>query len=244
MLQTTQENLFEDFSDKEIQTDLSIQPLLEARIFAYDFLRRIFLEEPRKQFLKNLTEQMLVNAFPFQDEHKLIFEGTLKVEAYLKRQDILAQLEYERLHWDYTRLFIGPYELPAVPWESAYLNKDKLLFQEETRIVRLAYLKYAFLPKQYLHEADDHIGLELDFMYQLSTIAYEKVSRSDYTGFREVLTDQVNFLEQHLTQWVPAFTQSVISHADTEFYQGMAQILKGYLEIDLTALKELLSIEF
>lgn len=62
-------------------------------------------------------------------------------------------------------MFIGPRELPAPPWESSYLNEDKLLFQEETLQVRMSYLKYNFIPKNYPHEADDHIALELDFMY-------------------------------------------------------------------------------
>jgi putative dimethyl sulfoxide reductase chaperone len=229
-----------------IQNDsgFSLQPILEARIFAYDFLRRVFLEEPSKDLLRNLIQNQLALVFPFREENFEIAEGTQKVQFYLEEKDILTETEYEKLHWDYTRLFIGPYELPAPPWESAYLNKDKLLFQEETRRVRLAYLKYAFLPKHYQQEADDHLGLELDFMYQLSSMAYEKAKVGESKEFKEILNDQMDFLKQHLGQWTPAFTDNVLSHSGTEFYRGMAQILRGYLQIDLIALQELLGSDF
>lgn len=244
MFQQTQEDFSANPLTCENQSILPLQPLLEARIFAYDFLRRTYLEEPSKDFLEALSHHQIALAFPFREESEEIAEGTQKVQSYLEQNNVLSKQGYDKLHWDYTRLFIGPYELPAPPWESAYLNKDKLLFQEETRLVRLAYLKYAFLPKQYLQEADDHLGLELDFMYQLSTMAYEKALAGDYVGFKEILNDQLDFLEQHLLHWIPTFAEKVISHANTEFYQGMAHILRGLLHLDLSALNELLDVEF
>ncbi|HWR31505.1 MAG TPA: molecular chaperone TorD family protein [Negativicutes bacterium] len=217
-----------------------LQPILEVRVFAYDFLRRTFLQEPSQEFLTNLKQQPTLQVFPFENENKDIAQGIRKAQEYLGQHDVLQEIEYDKLHWDYTRLFIGPHELPAPPWESIHLNKDKLLFQEETRRVRLAYLKYAFLPELYQQEADDHVGLECDFMYQLSLVACEKNNSSDCVGLREVLQDQADFLDQHLLRWVPAFADQVISHASTEFYQGMAQTLKGFLHVDQIALQELL----
>ncbi|EHQ90617.1 TorD/DmsD family molecular chaperone [Desulfosporosinus youngiae] len=221
----------------------TIKPLLETRVFAYDFLRRTFLVEPSQDYLRSLSENQLVSAFPFQEEDPELAEGTAKVQDYLNTQDVLSAEGYDRLHWDYTRLFIGPYSLPAPPWESAYLNKDKLLFQEETRRVRLAYLKYGFLPKHYQQEADDHLGLELDFMYQLANLTVEKAVVGDLDGFKELLQDQADFLEQHLLLWVPAFAKNVRLSANTGFYQGMARMLQGFIQIDGRAVKELLDIE-
>lgn len=220
-----------------------IKPLLATRVFAYDFLRRTFLTEPSRDYLRSLKENRLAGDFPFQEEEPGIGEGAAKVQDYLNTQDVLSAEGYDRLHWDYTRLFIGPYSLPAPPWESVYLNKDKLLFQEETRRVRLAYLKYAFLPKHYQQEADDHLGLELDFMYQLANLTLEKGAAGDQDGFKELLRDQGDFLKQHLLLWVPAFAANVRASADTGFYQGMARILQGFIQIDGLALQELSAVE-
>jgi len=220
---------------------VSILPLLEARVFAYDLLRRIFLQEPAQDFLVKLSQNELVLAFPFQEENEDIVQGVQKLAAYLKAcsAEGLAQAEYEKLHWEYTRLFIGPHEVAAPPWESVYLNKDKLLFQQETRLVRLAYLKYAFLPLLYQQEADDHIGLECDFMYQLANLAYEKAEANDSTALQEVIQDQAEFLTEHLLLWVPAFAEKVTAHADTVFYQGAVQVLSGFLVVDALILQEL-----
>ena len=223
---------------------MTVQPLLEARIFAYDFLRRAFLQEPSQEFLMNLGPKQMTPAFPFREEHPDIAAGTKKVHEYLQQRDILSETEYEKLQRDYTRLFIGPGKLPAPPWESSYRNKDKLLFQEETRQVRMAYLKYALLSSLFQQEADDHVGLECDFMYQLAAVTREKAQTGDRAALREVLQDQADFLGQHLLPWIPAFAANVVSHAGTEFYQGMGEILRGFVQVDKEALQELLEIEW
>ncbi|WP_051015687.1 molecular chaperone TorD family protein [Desulfitobacterium dichloroeliminans] len=62
------------------------------------------------------------------------------------------------------------------------LQEDENLFDRHFKVlsalaeamemnVRRAYLKYKFLPSNYPHEADDHIGLKLDFMAHLSQLA-------------------------------------------------------------------------
>jgi len=221
----------------------NIQPLLEARIYAYDFLRRAFLSEPSLDYLQLLTQEGYLTAFPFGEEEENLSKGIKLVLSYLSSRDVTLNLEFETLHWDYTRLFIGPFKLPAPPWESAYLNKDRLLFQEETHRVRLAYLKYAFLPKLYQQEADDHLGLELDFMYQLAVKALQACQEGQAQDFPDLLRDQQDFLVEHLNRWVPQFSAKVSEHAKTDFYRGMAFILKGFLSLDLKAINELLDID-
>jgi len=225
-------------ADEEKTTE-GVKLLLEARIFAYDLLRRTFIEEPAKDFLKALSGDDVIQSFPFARDHALILEGVNQVSKYLSRPDALADEAYERLHWDYTRMFVGPHELPAPPWESAYLEQG-LLFQESTLEIRRTYLKYQLLPKNYPHEADDHLGLELDFMYQLSEITKDKMEHPDPEGLVEILEDQEEFLEKHLLKWVPNFAKDIVKSADTDFYKGMAKILEGYLELDLQAVHELL----
>jgi len=218
-------------------------PLLQVRVFAYDLLRRTFLAEPTKDLLKTVNHVGFIEAFPFVEDSALIGKGVEEVSTYLQNQDVSSEKVYNQLHWDYTRMFIGPYELPAPPWESAFLNKDRLLFQEETLKVRRAYLKYAFLAKDFGHEADDHLGLELDFMYQLSELAKTKLNKQDVVGLMEVLEDQKAFLKEHILLWVPDLCKNIVENAQTQFYKGMAMILEGFIKLDLKALGELLDIQ-
>lgn len=215
-------------------------PLLEIRIFAYDLLRRTFLIEPSTNYLE--TIHSVIENFPFANENSSIRAGVDQVLVYLAKNNVLESKVQDRLHCDFTRMFIGPHSLDAPPWESAYLSKERLLFQEETLQARRKYLKYGFVPSNYGHEADDHLGLELDFMYQLSNRTLERVKEADTesSSYPDILIDQKVFLEEHLLRWVPDFAEDMAKSAQTEFYVGMAKILQGFLEIDIKALAELL----
>lgn len=217
-----------------------IETLLEARLFGYDLLRKAFIEEPSKDFIQLLREKGVLSSLFFASESESIQDGIETVNGYLQERDALKEEEYQKLHWDYTRMFIGPYKLPAPPWESAYLNEDRLLFQKETLEVRRSYLKYSFLPKHYLHEADDHLGLELDFMYHLTEMVLEKIKEKSLDEAQEMLTDQGAFLDEHLLRWALDLAEDIAKNAETDFYVGMAKILKGFLTIDREAINELL----
>lgn len=215
-------------------------PILIARTYAYDFLRRAFLKEPDEAYLQLfINKEDVISGFPFVEEHQFISTGIEEIQNYFHKENPFTKVTYENLHWDYTRLFIGPNTLPAPPWESAYLNEERLLFQKETLQVRRAYLAYHFLPKYVGLEADDHIGLELDFMYQLSKFATEKYQQRELDKLQKSMNDQQQFLENHLLKWIPMFCRDVVDHADTDFYIGMAHILNGFIKIDVLALQQL-----
>lgn len=221
---------------------ISVRPLLEVRLFAYDFLRCTFIQEPTIEFLTNVKDNITTAEFPFTQESEVIGEGINQIGKYISHNDILSESVCDRLHWDYTRLFVGPYELPAPPWESAYCNEERLLFQKETLEVRKAYLKYFLLPVEFGAEADDHLGLELDFMVRLIELALAETDNKNIGMLKQILTDQKLFLEDHLLRWVPSLCNDIINNAQTEFYQGMAKLTRGFLTLDQKALQELLEV--
>lgn len=211
---------------------IDLRPLIELRIHGYGVLNTIFLEEPSRNFLQSLKVDKFLEFFPFQDEHPLIKQGIALAAQSL---DDLDLEKYERIRWDYTRLFIGPHKIPTPPWESVYLNKERLIFQEETLNVRRAYLKYCLTPRNIGQEADDHLGYELDFMYKLCQMSLDN---TEFMG--SVLNDQKDFLDNHILKWVPLISKDIFVHAKTDFYKGMALCLEGFIEIDRQAVNELL----
>lgn len=217
-----------------------ISELNMARAYGYMFLKRAFYIEPTMEYIKALSQDDYLESFPFRDENSNINKGIKEVELYLSQKDILSEEEHSKLHWDYTRMFIGPKELPTPPWESSYLNADKLLFQEETLQVRKSYLKYNFIPENYPYEADDHIALELDFMYRLSMKLGEVMESEEKEKVIEILQDKKHFLENHLIKWVPIFAKKINEHAETTHYKGVSKILDGFIEIDYKIIIELI----
>ncbi|WP_338824993.1 Chaperone protein TorD [Moorella humiferrea] len=221
-----------------------IQILCEARALAYNLLRGAFIHEPSWEFLEWLIRQEVLSFLAFAADDPDIKKGVELFTGYLERYKAMPEADRDEelagLRGDYTRLFIGPERLPAPPWESAYVNDERLLFQEVTLKVRRIYLSYNFLPRNYRREADDHIGLELEFMYRLSAMAAERLDAGDLTGAARILRDQEEFLDGHLLAWVPPFAGDVMANAATDFYRGMGSLLKGFVELDRRAVAEML----
>lgn len=224
-----------------------LEYFIYARRFAYDVLRRFFIEEPSRDYLQHFVNEGLIELFPFIETSKEIEEGVEEIKEYLSKYDVVNNVEdYEDLHWDYTRMFIGPFELPAPPWESVYVRKDGLLFQENTINVRILYeqLGYEILHKNL--EAEDHVGLELDFMFHLNELCIENIKKNNFrtqSNLNYLMEQQHKFLENHLMAFIPNFSQKVIDNANTKFFSGMSKLLRSYLKIDSAILEEILEMK-
>jgi TorA maturation chaperone TorD len=206
--------------------------LLVARAVAYDIGRRAFLEEPSETFVRLLIEGDVVRSFPFADGNAAMSQALEAIGEYLRQPDVLSKKSCEVLRWDYTRMFVGPGRLPAPPWESLYRDAERLHLSEQTLQVRAAYQKYGLSPRDLGREPDDHIGFELDFMHKLCELTKQKAKEGDAASLQAILEDQRTFLDEHLLGWVPAWTTDVVKSAETDFFKGMAQLLRAYLALD------------
>ncbi len=224
--------------ENEKPTTEEMSVALSARAFAYDLLKCVFWKEPSKAFLKRLIEDELLQAIPLSESDMQLGRAIDTIRDYLKQSDPWSERGFHRLHWDYTRLFIGPGDVPAPPWESIYLGGERLHFSKNTLAVRNAYRKYNFLPARYGHDPDDHVGLELDFMHKLCELAKDKIEGNDEKGLLEILEGQKNFLEDHLLKWVPAWTDDIMKNAETDFYRGAARLVDIWLKLDLQLIEE------
>lgn len=214
--------------------------VLEARGFAYRLLMQVFLAEPSGELIQSLAGSGAVRLFPRAADSALIRQGVAEADRFLSSLAGAGDAVLDDLRWDFTRMFIGPDRLPAPPWESAYRTEDRLLFQAETLEVRRAYLKYGFLPRNHGSEPDDHMGLELSFLYETCRLAMEAARAGQMSALGATLEDQLDFLNAHLLQWGPAFAADVAKSARTGYYRGMAHILAAWMPTDRSILQELL----
>ncbi|BAS26234.1 TorD/DmsD family molecular chaperone [Limnochorda pilosa] len=229
------------------RVDISVNGMvevMEAREVAYSLLARLFLEEPDEGFIRELSRRGAFDTFLFAEESDAVEVAARRVASALSELESLGDEGFQAVRWDYTRLFVGPERLPAPPWESAYLTEERLLFQESTLEVRRAYGKYGLVTRNYPHEADDHLGFELEFMAHLSRLAREGVAKPTEAGRpapEQVLADQAAFLREHLQRWVPAFAADVEARASTVFYRGLACLLKSFLQADAAFIQDMQS---
>jgi len=221
-------------------TYTNIQNSLEARLFALEILRNVFIEEPKKEFLALMQKEDFLGHFPFNDCNDLISEGIELINSYMNTTDVANnEAEFNKLHWDFTKLFVGPFELPAPPWESMYVKHDQMLFQQTTKDVENFYKRFQIGVGENNNEASDHIGLQLDFIYHLTRWTYEVLTTKNEVN-RYLLSEQLRFYKLHLNKFYKQFTNNVIAHAQTDYYRGFGKVLQGYLTLDYLLIEELL----
>ena len=138
--------------------------LLSNRLFLYSLLHKVFGREPDAELLKVLTDPYTGEAFGLlREETGDVMNRCAAFLAEIRTKT--EQSDYlDEVKGEYTRLFIGPYSLPAPPWESVYVGEEGMLFQESTLQVRGYYRRFGLLPEEYPRVADDSLALELGFM--------------------------------------------------------------------------------
>jgi len=210
--------------------------LLANRTYLYRLLHNFFGNEPTSEAINILNSDHTQTALSLLSVEK----GLDSLEDFANQMNMNGEEALDKVRSEFTRLFIGPTKLPAPPWESVYMTKDRLIFQECTLNVRKCYLKYYFVPVHFRSEADDHLALELDFMCNLSVLAETAHQVGDLSKAEEVLKDQRAFLEEHLLAWVPQFAADLKASTSHPLYLGMTSMLEEFLLADLVVIGEIL----
>lgn len=126
----------------------------------------------------------------------------------------------------YQRLFVGPGAPIAPPWQSAYQNDKRLLFQSSTGEVRQFFTKAGYRAACSPHVAEDHLAIELDFMVALLR---EALSEDDAGRREERLLLCGEFAEKHVVPWVSRWSEDV-RNADCEsVYTHLAPLMRALL---------------
>ncbi len=126
---------------------------------------------------------------------------------------------------EFTRLIVGPAQTPAVPYASFYLSPSRLVMTEETLAVRRQYVDAGVARRSDVRIPDDHLGLELDFVYFLErAIALAQVSGDDDTA-QASYGRRAGFVRGHMSQWVPRFASDVLGATSHDFIRAAVTLL-------------------
>ena len=218
----------------------SIQVILVDRLFLYSLLHKVFGREPDRELLAVLTSDETAQAFALLSSE----DGDIMARAggFLAQiREKLVEEDYpDRLRAEYIRLFVGPAKLPAPPWESIYVGKESMLFQESTMEVRRFYKSYGMKTAGQHNIADDSLALELDFMAHLAQRAQKAFEEGNREETMKNLEGSAVFLKEHLLVWVPRFLKKMAKAPSDLLYPRMCLILDDFLKKDSSAVAELL----
>jgi TorA maturation chaperone TorD len=218
---------------------ITLESILEGRIAQYGFLATLFQGEIEEHYLGELKKMKC----PINTGNKNVDEGYRLFHSYLSTT---WERTFEELQKDYLRTFLGSNTTAyaaAYPHESVYTSPERLIMQDARDAV-LALYRAAGLDKSDLwKDGEDHIALELDFERLLCARALQSLREHDDPAFYRLMMEQYYFLLDHLLNWVPMLVDDMKKFAKTDFYQALAYLTLGFLEVDKEFLEEVLADE-
>ena len=196
-------------------------------LLAIDLLRRLFLFGPSDEVLGlALTAAEASGGSPALEN---AVDGVrIAPEAGIDAGDGWI----DELAVEFTRLIVGPAQTPAVPYASFYLSPSRLVMTEETLAVRRQYVDAGLARRNDVRIPDDHLGLELDFLYFLEReIALAQAVRDCDTA-QALRGRRTGFVRGHLSQWVPRFASDVLGASSHDFIRAAVALLLALLVDD------------
>lgn len=216
---------------------VALEELLLARAYSYTLFHKLLGAAPDGAVMDALlgpATAELVDAYAEEDE---TMRGFGRFLGRLAARDDRAAL-VDAARDEYTRLFVGPGALPALPWEAPYRTKDPTVFQENTLAVRAAYRACGWEPKRVQRVPDDHVALECAFLARRAVRACDLLRAGDAAALAAELRDELAFVRAHLQSWLPAFAVAVRRSKTAVLYPQLIEALAAFAAVDATFLAE------
>lgn len=216
-----------------------LSELMENRATMYDFLSRIYKVEVDEEFLSELKQ----THYPQNTGNESIDEAYRRIHAFLCRA---RENTLNTLAVDYARIFLGCGSLDAeaaYPFESVYTSPKHLTMQDARDEVLAIYRSEGFGKSSLWKEPEDHIAVELEFIKALSLKTKASIDGKDAKEAFRLVETQLNFIENHITTWLPRFVDDVKTYAKKDFYPAFADLTLAYLQEDVALLKSMIDDE-
>jgi len=237
---------------------------LANRAYIYRILHIVFGAEPSRDELVTLGAQETIDAFRYLSEEEqasrtfieiAVKEDVETISGARSLTDALALLNslrekiddadfVEALKSEFTKLFIIPGSSYVHLWESPYIGKEKMLFQESTLDVRHRYREHGIEALEFGHFPEDHLSMMFDFLAILSARVFDAFSDGDDEEFKRILASQGDFIAAHLTLWLPKFHKDLYKKDKRGIYNQFAEVLRAFLEVDKLFIAETLAAEW
>ena len=222
------------------QDALQLEALLLARAHLYELFNKLLGGTPDDRVLDALLDGAtadVVEEFSGHSPQLQALKGMLVQLRGLDRGELLDAARDE-----YTRVLIGPANLPASPYESPYQGAhDMALFQENTVAVRREYHARGLRARREQAVPDDHVALMCAFMAEMGVRALEALRAGDASALAACLRDQEAFQTAHMGEWLDVYAASVRNSkagAQHVLYPQMIEALAAFVKADADFLAE------
>ena len=217
------------------ETKQVISALLAGRNYIYSLLHTLLGAEPTAERVAAATGKAAFDAIAMFDG-----EDSQAAKLLSAALELMRETPVEDLLREYTKLFLGPEDYIAAPWESIYTSKERALFQESTLDVRAWFKRFGYVAGGYPNYPDDHISIMLHFLALMSAKANDALIVGEMDVCRKLLKDQKQFEKEHMLNWLTRYAQDMQGSESNFFYPQLAIAMAEYVMYDQQILDELL----
>lgn len=194
----------------------------------YRFLSHMLFKELTSEAIEAVSEI----AFPEETNNSNLDEGYRLIRRYFH---FSSHDRRTQLACDYARIFLaaGVYvksDETAIPYESVFTSPERIMMQDARDAVVRIFREDGFQVDPSLHEPEDHLAFELEYLAVMCERAAELAQAGKVGALVRNLTRQCAFLDAHILNWVGALTEAVRRFAKLAFYPGMMLVVQGNAE--------------
>lgn len=214
-----------------------ILDFFDANAETYRFLSQMLIKELTQEAIDELAKA----EWPADTGNAHLDRGYTLLRRYFafSEGDRRSQLAVE-----YARIFLaaGVYareEQTAVPYESVFTSEEHVVMGASRDDVVAWFAEDGFRVDPELHEPEDHLSFELEYLSVMNGRAAALLRENDREGLAENVRRQARFIDEHLLNWVGPLAEVAANFAKTAFYLGMLEVAQGALEQTRTLLGDL-----
>jgi TorA maturation chaperone TorD len=221
-----------------------LSELAAGRSSFYEFLNLFFTRLPDAGFVRQLRQTHIIEGFrdlaTDAEVHPDLAEGWMGMQSFLEEtRNMPAEGLAQALGVDRTRLYRGVSNSfgPPPPYEAVWAKGGGETGNVLARITAL-YGEAGLVTGGDLNERADYIGTELDYLSQMA----RREGQAWESGDREIagaIARQELAFAKSMCAWVPRFIDQAAEFAQTDFYRGHMQMVKGFLADELGRLEAL-----
>lgn len=211
-----------------MMTKAEFAEYLQASEQTYRFLSQMLFRELNEGAIAALKAQ----EWPRETGNETLDRGYAQVRRFFNfaSSDIRTQLAVE-----YARVFLaagvfGSDKLTAVPYESVFTSEEHLMMQASRDDVVRRFLADGFKVNPDLHEPEDHLSFELEYVSHMCAKAAEALEAGEADALAANVARQVEFIDAHLLNWLGDLYETAREYAKTTFYTGMLLVAMGAAE--------------
>ena len=205
--------------------------MAQARGRIYTFLSSVYVGEPSDELIEKILSELFLTSLaeiadgPFLRDLR---EGAASFDG-----------SHQNLQVEYNSLFTVPLAQYVKPYESAH--REGLAGGATTRAVRSFYHKMGGDVSDSFRDLPDHVAAELDFMAYLCDEERKSWRRARNATAIQWLKGEKDFLDVHLSGWIPDLCAEIEAKTETLFYKGLAGFTREFVSADQKAVGELLA---